>query len=243
MGQVWRTPQGVRCFKVVEGIKYGMRRHWTVRESVGKGLRHMGFGIGVGRGLGCLAVVCAAALGVAGCNGTAVPDASVTLSAPSIAASADQEKTVTFPSLYFEQIGEAADPAAYLEGAGYADVAENEDGSFTTTMSADEYDRLVEDAYATATSIIDGMPDDPAHPGVVAVDYDEPFATVTVTFATDALTAEDALASYTAGEAATVYQQIAGLPVGCDVILVGSDGSELSETMFPVESDAEAAAE
>ena len=40
-----------------------------------------------------------------------------------------------------------------------------------------------------------------------------------------------------------MYQQIAGLPVGCDVILVGSDGSELSETMFPVESDAEAAAE
>ena len=212
-------------------------------ENRRKGLRHMGFDIGICRGLGCLAVVCAAAFGISGCNGAASPETTASPSVSSIVASADQNKTVTFPSLYFEQIGETDDSAAYLEDAGYTDVTEGEDGSYTATMTADEYSRLVEDAYATATSIINGIPDDPAYPDAVAVDYDEPFATVTVTFDTDVAAAEDALAAYAAGEAATVYQQIAGLPIGCDVILVGSDGSELSETMFPVESGAETAAE
>lgn len=147
---------------------------------------------------------------------------------------AESQRTVVFPPLYFEQT-DSDDPVSYLEGRGYENVVANDDGSYAATMTSDEFAALVKETRAAVAAIIDALPADEDYPHVVAVDYDEQFATVTVSFDSDKMTAEDALVAYVPGEAAVIYQQIAGLPVGCDVILVGSDGSELADTAFPVD--------
>lgn len=199
---------------------------------------------GIGKVWGCLAVACAtscALAGLAGCGGqAATPPATTDATVSTAATTVPQDHTVTFSALFFEVWGEEDDPEEFLEERGYTDVAAADDGSYTATVPADDYDELVSETLDKTTAIIRGIPDDDAYPDAVAVDYDEQFATVTVSFSTDTLDAEDSLASYTAGEAAVVYQQIAGLPVGCDVILVGPDGSELANTMFPMEEAAAA---
>ena len=100
-------------------------------------------------------------------------------------------------------------------------------------MPVEAHAALVEDVYASTKAAIDALVGSEKYPNVAAVDYDEQFATVTVLFTGTAVTAEEAVVSHVPGEAAVLYQTVAGLPVGCDVILVGADGSELASTMFP----------
>ena len=91
----------------------------------------------------------------------------------------------------------------------------------------------MERVYADAKAAIDDVASSGLHPHVTAVDYDEQFATVTVTLDTTNLSAVETLLPFAPGEIACGYQQVAGLPVQCDVILVGPDGSNLLETQFP----------
>ena len=143
-----------------------------------------------------------------------------------------QTKQVTFPASYFVSLG-ATNPGACLAGLGYTGIVEHEDGSYTATVPVEAYAELVETVYQTTKNTIDALVGSEKYPNVAAVDYDEQFATVTVLFTGTEVSAEEALVAHVPGEAAVLYQTVAGLPVGCDVILVGADGSELASTMFP----------
>lgn len=197
----------------------------------------------VGRLAACAALGCAVAA-FAGCAaqpGTGEVPSGVPDATPPSATVPAADKAVVFPAAFFE-LKDVHDPLAFLEARGYADVAAGENGAYTATVPADAYAGLVEEAYQMATAAIDALPGDADHPNVVAVDYDKQFATVTVSFSVGELSAQDTLVSYIPGVAACMYQQVAGLPVGCDVILVGPDGSELANTMFPVKASASAEA-
>ena len=186
----------------------------------------------LGRGA-VLASVLAAALACAGCDGHDAAPATAGDQAPVvIAPTADQ--TVTVPAVFFDGTWES-DPMAVLDEFGAADVTANDDGSYTATFTAEGYQSFVDRVYEDARAAIDALASSGLHPHVTAVDYDEQFATVTVTLDTTSLSAVETLLPYIPGEIASGYQQIAGLPVQCDVILVGPDGSNLLETMFPNE--------
>ena len=143
-----------------------------------------------------------------------------------------QTRQVTFPASCFAVLG-ATNPGACLAGLGCTGIVEHEDGSYTAIMPVEAHAALVETVYQMAKEAIDGLVGSEKYPNVAAVDYDEQFATVTVLFTGTEVTAEEALVAHVPGEMAVLYQTVAGLPVGCDVILVGADGSELASTVFP----------
>ncbi len=182
-------------------------------------------------GAASMLAVCAGLLGT-GCAGQdeAAPSDQPT-QAPVIAVPAE-EQTVSVPQVFFEGAWES-DPMTVLQDFGGADITKEDDGSYTVTFSADGYAGFVERVYADAKAAIDDVASSGLHPHVTAVDYDEQFATVTVTLDTTNLSAVETLLPFAPGEIACGYQQVAGLPVQCDVILVGPDGSNLLETLFP----------
>ena len=182
-------------------------------------------------GAASMLAVCAGLLGT-GCAGQdeAAPSDQPT-QAPVIAAPAEKQ-TVSVPQVFFEGAWES-DPMTVLQDFGGADITKEDDGSYTVTFSADGYAGFVERVYADAKAAIDDVASSGLHPHVTAVDYDEQFATVTVTLDTTNLSAVETLLPFAPGEIACGYQQVAGLPVQCDVILVGPDGSNLLETLFP----------
>jgi hypothetical protein len=151
------------------------------------------------------------------------------------AASEPAARTVVFPAAYFEVHGlqSESDQRRALTQLGCTDLVFDDEGNCTATVGDEEYADLVASLYDQTKALVDGLVGSDDYPGVVAVDYDEQFATVTVTFDATAVTAAEALVAQVPGSACTAYQQVAGLPASCCVILVGSDGSELATTVFP----------
>ena len=138
-------------------------------------------------GAASMLAVCAGLLGT-GCAGQdeAAPSDQPT-QAPVIAAPAE-EQTVSVPQVFFEGVWES-DPMTVLQDFGGADITKEDDGSYTVTFSADGYAGFVERVYADAKAAIDDVASSGLHPHVTAVDYDEQFATVTVTLDTTNLSA------------------------------------------------------
>ena len=185
----------------------------------------------IGAGALCCTVALSSLLALGGCSLGASAESVPQSQVPEVSAET-ASKSVTIPDIYF-QLKNIVNPQSYLEAKGYENVTANEDGSHSATMPAADYEELVQEAYDLAVTTIKGIENDERYPDAVSVDYDEQFATITVLFSTDTYPVEEALVTYAPGEVACMYQQIAGLPVGCDVILVGPDGSELSEDVFP----------
>ncbi len=182
-------------------------------------------------GVASILAVCAGLFCV-GCSGQEpAPSSGETTHAPVIAAPTS-DKTITVPAVFFGGVWES-DPMAVLKDYGATDISKQDDGGCTATFSADDYAAFVERVYGDAKDAIDGLAASGLHPHVTAVDYDEQFATVTVTLDTTSLSAVETLLPFIPGEIACGYQEVAGLPVQCDVILVGPDGSNLLETLFP----------
>ena len=195
----------------------------------------------IGVGALCCTVALSSLFALGGCSLGDATEAAPHSQVPEVS-SETTSKRVTIPDTYF-RLKEIVNPQSYLEAQGYEDVTANDDGSHSATMPADDYEELVREAYDLAVSTIKGIENDERYPDAVSVDYDEQFATVTVLFSTMFYSVEEALVAYAPGEAACMYQQIAGLPVGCDVIIVGPDGSELSEDVFPKQAATPAAAD
>ena len=161
-------------------------------------------------------------------------------SAPSttaaITASTDSDMvSLTVPAVFFEGVWES-EPQAVLEDYHCTDITQNDDGSYTVSLTKQNYDALIERAYHDAQTAMGDLVQNAEHPHVTAVDYDEQFGTITVTLDTDDLAVIKAGLPYIPGGIACGYQLMAGLPVGCDVILVGPDGSDLLDTQFPTTS-------
>lgn len=165
--------------------------------------------------------------------------APTTPSAPSttaaLTAAGGDDVMVTIPVVFFEGTWEE-DPQGILDDYHCSDVEENEDGTYTVTLSRQNYDALIERAYIDAKTAIDALVHNDDHPHVTAVDYDEQFGTVTVTLDTSDLSVVEGALPYIPGGIACGYQLMAGLPVRCDVILVGPDGADLLDTQFPASS-------
>lgn len=163
-------------------------------------------------------------------------------SAPSttaaITASGDSTVSLTVPAVFFEGVWEE-DPRAVLDDYHCLDIVQNDDGSYTVSLTQENYGALVERVYDDAKGALLGLASSQDHPHVTAVDFDEQFATVTVTLDTQDLSVVEPGLPYIPGGIACGYQLIAGLPVSCDVILVGPDGTSLLEEQFPPSEPAE----
>lgn len=185
-------------------------------------------------GLVCIAVSVPLLLFVGCSDGPALSDSIST--APSttaaITASGGTDVSVTIPKVFFDGAWES-DPQAILDDYHCMDVEQNDDGSYTVRLTRKNYDALIERAYGDAKSAIDALVGSDDHPHVTAVDYDEQFGTVTVTLDTEDITQVEGALPAIPGGIACGYQLMAGLPVKCDVILVGPDGANLLETQFP----------
>ncbi len=174
----------------------------------------------------CAGLLCMGCTGQDDASSTSQPAQAPVITTPST------DKTITVPTVFFEGAWES-DPMVVLKDSGATDITKEDDGSYTVTFTADDYTAFVDRVYADAKAAIDNLASSGLHPHVTAVDYDEQFATVTVSLDTTSLSAVETLLPFIPGEIACGYQEVAGLPVQCDVILVGPDGSNLLETLFP----------
>lgn len=144
-----------------------------------------------------------------------------------------QTPTVTFPRGYFQDTETTEDAIAQLDDLGCTDIVANEDGSYSASLSKDKYSALVKSEYDKAQETIESLQDASLFPDITEVSYDDNLTTVKIVLKTDSMGSADTGAPAEAGDAAIIYQTIAGLPVGCDVVVVGSSGQTLSETPFP----------
>ena len=185
-------------------------------------------------------LACAAAVALAGCwggqpseqqpAGGAQADAQdAQLSAA--AAPFIQSSTVTLSQDMLLLLG-VEDPVATLESLGCTDVVQNENGDCTAHVTPEVHANIVNVYYQQIKEFYDGLPQNEVYPRVVKCDYDESFATLVFVLDGDALTDEDAVLRDVAGGAAVRYQQMANLPQECTVVLVGSNGEELSSTVY-----------
>ena len=187
----------------------------------------------LGRVLTGALVLCALAVGLAGCTPASEGGERAAQLLQGASVEADGSRQVSFPSALFTDMDEG-EVASELEGWGCAEVSLSEDGgSYTATIDGEDYDQVVERARTKAQAAIDELGSSSAYPTVTAVDYDEQFSTVTITLEGTAASPDDTLLPYAPGVSSCIYQEIAGLPVSCTVILVGADGSELGTTVFP----------
>ncbi len=142
--------------------------------------------------------------------------------------------SVTIPVDFFEilGIGESA-REDFLGSLGCTDIEANDDGSYVVNLTGDDYTDFATHAYQAIQEKINSSTSDGTYTGVKSVDYDETFATVVVVLSGKELPQRDIALASNLGHAANVYQQIANLPVSCDVIVMNSEGEQLSETTFP----------
>jgi len=141
--------------------------------------------------------------------------------------------TVTFPKIYFSEDKTADENVSSLEAMGCTGVTANEDGSYTATMSTDKYNELVDGMHDSVTTTFDGWAGSENYPNVATVEYDDQFASVTITLSTTTIGLQDMFDSYAAGLVACMYQQIAAQPVSCHVVVKSSAGDVLSDNTYP----------
>ena len=146
---------------------------------------------------------------------------------------AASDQVVTFPRAYFPDAPTTEQATAQLEALGCTDVVDNGDGSFTASMSADAYNQLVSDLYDQVMDAVNTLGDKTTYPNIEEVTYDEGFSTMQVKLNTETPGIEDTFALAVVGVPASTYQQVAGLPVGCEVSLVLQSGTVQQTAVFP----------
>lgn len=190
-------------------------------------------------GIVTAAVACALCATMAGCasqnagNVTSEQDENSNVEAATITT-----RTVTFPSMYFQDQA-TEDVQAQLQEQGYSDITANEDGSYTVTMSIDKYNDLVDSMHDTVANQLDGMPNSENWQTITAIQYDDQFSNVTLTTSSSQVGLREAFAPLQAGIISCMYQQIAGQPVKCTVSIVDESGAELSSSVYPDVLDSE----
>ncbi len=142
------------------------------------------------------------------------------------------KKTITFPAWYF-QGKEKSDVVSALQSQGYSDVIANEDGSYTVTVSIDQYNQLVDSLHDNIVTLLNSTVGSADSPNVLKVDYDNSFSNIKVYLTTNKIGLSEALLPVKYYVAACIYQQIAGQPVSCTVSIIGADGNQLSSTTYP----------
>lgn len=152
-------------------------------------------------------------------------------SAPTLQATTS---SVTIPVDFFEILGISEHGREkFLENMGATDITAQDDGSYVVNLSSADFDAFAAHAYQAIQDKIKSSTTDGTYTDVVSVDYDETFATVVVVLSSKAIPDQDAGLAASLGNAANIYQQIANLPVDCDVIVMNSDGEQLSESAYP----------
>ncbi len=142
--------------------------------------------------------------------------------------------SVTIPVDFFEILGISEHGREkFLENMGATDITAQEDGSYVVNLSSADFDAFAAHAYQAIQDKIKSSTTDGTYTDVVSVDYDETFATVVVVLSSKAIPEQDAGLAASLGHAANVYQQIANLPVDCDVIVMNPDGDQLFESAYP----------
>lgn len=141
-------------------------------------------------------------------------------------------RTVTFPAVYFQDQSEE-DIRSTLEKGGTTDIVVNEDGSYTMTMGIDKYNELVDGLHQTTKETLDSIPLSENFPDIASIEYDDGFSSVTMTASVQKLGLSEMFVGLAAGLSANIYQQIAGLPVACSVVVLGPDGTEIQSNFYP----------
>lgn len=141
-------------------------------------------------------------------------------------------RTITFPSIYFQN-KTADEVKSSLEGQGCTDIVANEDGSYTATMPLDKYNSLVDTMHTQIKKELDEMPNSDSFPNISKITYDDQFANISVNLSVDQIGLQDVYDGYAAALPSLMYQQIAGQPVKCSVIVIGAGGETLSSSVYP----------
>lgn len=185
--------------------------------------------------LACALLACA----IAGCSASGASAGSSDESgqhdgSASDAPVATASQSVTIPASYFADAVSDEEAVSQLEAAGCTDVTANGDGSYSATMDADSYNEMVSDLHDRVLAAIDTAQDGTTYPDIASVTYDDGFTAMQVALNTDTPGLEDTYALAAVGVPAATYQQVAGLPVGCDVSLVLEDGTVQQTRSYPL---------
>lgn len=141
-------------------------------------------------------------------------------------------RTVTFPAGYFQDMT-TEEVLSLLSEKGYTDVAANDNGSYSVTMSVSDYNEMVDTMHSNVAQYLDSMVSSGDWPTLSAVEFDDQFSKVKLTTTSTSLGFKEAFAPLAAGITSCMYQQIAGQPVSCNVVIVDEEGIELANTTYP----------
>lgn len=162
------------------------------------------------------------------------PDESAGDASQTSAPALQSTSPTTIPAEFFDILGISQGGAQdFLESLGATDIDAQEDGSYVVNLSGDDFTAFVSHAYQAIQDKIKSSTTDGTYTDVSSVDYDETFATVVVVLGSKEIPEQDAALAQNLGHAANVYQQVAGLPVSCDVIVMNSEGDQLAEVVSP----------
>ena len=189
-----------------------------------------------------LAVACALTmgLGLVACgtvNGKAVDATEVSSSKKGQKDESSDTMKVTIPSYYFqgsEYAGKSTKQIKkLLEKTIGTKAVKNKNGSWTVTMTKEQYKSFSSKLRKSVKSALDAMASSDAFPNVTKVEHNKDFSKVTITLGTDKLKMADMYDAIAVGLPACAYQQVTGKDVKCTVTLVSRDGKVLDKTVVP----------
>ena len=184
-----------------------------------------------------LAVACALTmgLGLVACgtvNGKAVDATEVSSAKKSQKDESSDTMKVTIPSYYFqgsEYAGKSTKQIKkLLEKTIGTKAVKNKNGSWTVTMTKEQYKSFSSKLRKSVKAALDAMANSDAFPNVTKVEHNRDFSKVTITLGTDKLKMADMYDAIAVGLPVCAYQQVTGKDVKCTVTLVGKDGKVAS---------------
>ena len=189
-----------------------------------------------------LAVACALTmgLGLVACgtvNGKAVDATEVSSAKKSQKDESSDTMKVTIPSYYFqgsEYAGKSTKQIKkLLEKTIGTKAVKNKNGSWTVTMTKEQYKSFSSKLRKSVKAALDAMANSDAFPNVTKVEHNKDFSKVTVALGTDKLKMSDMYDAIAVGLPVCAYQQVTGKDVKCTVTLVSKDGKVLDKTVVP----------
>ena len=190
--------------------------------------KHLLSGIG-------LVLVCS--LTLLGCGNTVSPtklSGDITKSQDSYSAvvsSNATSRTLSFPKM-FQGDSTAEQLITSLNEKGYKDVQLGDDGEVLATLSIEQYNELIEGLHKASIEALDAMSKS-EDSNISSITYDEGFSKVEVHLKSEDMGFESFGALFGLSMAIMPYQQLAGLPVSCDVQFLNKNNEEVGKVNIP----------
>lgn len=141
--------------------------------------------------------------------------------------------TITLPASYFEDMTDF-DPDTYANEQGFKEVAVNEDGSISITMSKTKHNELMAQMKASLDQTFMELVEAEDTPYIKAVTASDGYTTVTVDVDKAGYESAFDMTPLVIGISAMLYQQYDGSELHCEVIIRDVDSGEtLKSVVYP----------